>query len=462
MTNILSTLTRIEPTRGLIEYVEQTKPYHSKILDIEIEYVYRDEAVGTATEYETKHITETSPLVEVTYNTLGYGLVWEGRRQAATQYIVSDINYRTGDDVYNGPTHINLSNSFVIDNVTFPVVHAVLINTASNRFALATPYALIDSDPLTNSLTVQGNVVSNLTVGQSIHVNHFRSLGRPVNRSFTVQSVSLVGMNTVIVLVEPISPNAIYPGTVATILSPENLPPWIDHQTAVYVEPMVNGILPTPLVAQRLYYIVPSNIDGEFNLAYKRYPIAYTDYVDIRTTGLLAFNIQVVEPFTPGDQFYLDNTPNGSNNGKYTVKYVTNTAPNQYTIQVYEPIRHVDSVDDTIRGVIKPILLGYDDSPERELVSAPDLFARGRVFDYLQFEFSFSEEDSGAGTVDENPPIGGYSTSGFGDSPGWDDEKLNYNSITSPTTGMSVSPAGFDANPYSISAFDYSPINPTN
>ena len=42
MSTLRDALFRIEPTRGLVSYTEDVKPYHTKILDVLIEYVYEE------------------------------------------------------------------------------------------------------------------------------------------------------------------------------------------------------------------------------------------------------------------------------------------------------------------------------------------------------------------------------------------------------------------------------------
>jgi hypothetical protein len=57
MTNLSQTLFRVDPTEGFVQYVNTVKPYHSKILDVLIEYVH--------TETLTAHFQES---IEFTLN----------------------------------------------------------------------------------------------------------------------------------------------------------------------------------------------------------------------------------------------------------------------------------------------------------------------------------------------------------------------------------------------------------
>lgn len=453
MTNLLSTLTRIEPTRGLIEYVQQTKPFHSKILDIEIEYVYRDLAVGTATEYETKEITKRPPNGDVLFYATGYGITWDSTRLPVAPFLIRAALAGSADDTNN------TSNSFIVDAPIYPTFSSFVLSAKSNRFALTTPYQLISSTD--TSLTLSGDVTSYFQSGQLIGVNFARTAGFPVNRTFTVDSVSLVTGNTVITTTETIPQNAVYPGKVTRFLKGTEVPTWLDKPHAVKVTPAAGGYLPTPLSALDTYYIAPTGIDGEFNLARTRYPVQYTDYVDLTDAGLFELIVQQQEPFVPGEQFAVENTYKSRNNGKYTVKYVVDLGT-QYAVVVYERIdtSTPDGIDPD--GAILPITHGYDEPLDQELAHAPDLYARGRISEVLSFEFIFGLDEIASGDVVENPSSGGYSTAGFGDSGGWDIERSNYAARTTMSSSHIATPSGYDTTFFGLSAFDSSPTNPRN
>lgn len=85
MTNLINqALFRIDPTEGLLLYAEAIKPYHSKVLDVLVEYVYTEPMVVTAVDRHRLNIglpvidpddplrRDASP---VTY-TRGYGLAY--------------------------------------------------------------------------------------------------------------------------------------------------------------------------------------------------------------------------------------------------------------------------------------------------------------------------------------------------------------------------------------------------
>lgn len=83
MSDFNRALFRIDPTEGLLQYVQKVKPFHTKALEVLVEYVYIEPMVVTAT--ERFHLTvglpgfdsfdSDEPATEITYAS-GYGISW--------------------------------------------------------------------------------------------------------------------------------------------------------------------------------------------------------------------------------------------------------------------------------------------------------------------------------------------------------------------------------------------------
>lgn len=69
MTNLTKALFRIDPSEGLVEYIKVVKPYHSKILDINVGYIYDEPIIS--------NVRDSTPQFNITHALGGYGLVWE-------------------------------------------------------------------------------------------------------------------------------------------------------------------------------------------------------------------------------------------------------------------------------------------------------------------------------------------------------------------------------------------------
>lgn len=92
-----SSINKIDPTQGLVDYVMAVKPYHTKILDVLIEYVYTDKINVTVTEDVKWDISETSPVIPTEY-TCGYGYRWDSSGVGSLdQYPVATIISADGE-----------------------------------------------------------------------------------------------------------------------------------------------------------------------------------------------------------------------------------------------------------------------------------------------------------------------------------------------------------------------------
>lgn len=76
MTNLVQSLFRIDPTEGVVQYASAVKPYHSKILDVLVEYIHSEKIDVMMKERWSWRMTFDRPKVDVVH-TCGYGLAWD-------------------------------------------------------------------------------------------------------------------------------------------------------------------------------------------------------------------------------------------------------------------------------------------------------------------------------------------------------------------------------------------------
>lgn len=69
--NLINSLFKIDAAEGLVRYVEAVKPYHSKILDVLIEYVYKEDVKVTVKERWQTDIHQFKPTTDVKLNSNG-------------------------------------------------------------------------------------------------------------------------------------------------------------------------------------------------------------------------------------------------------------------------------------------------------------------------------------------------------------------------------------------------------
>lgn len=97
-----------DPTEGFVQYTQAVKPYHSKILEVLVEYVYNEKIEATVNEKIDWTITLTRPDIEV-ISSCGFGVVWDAPYVVNT-YPNVKIKKAVGDTpieviCYNDPLH---------------------------------------------------------------------------------------------------------------------------------------------------------------------------------------------------------------------------------------------------------------------------------------------------------------------------------------------------------------------
>jgi hypothetical protein len=202
---------------------------------------------------------------------------------------------------------------------------------------------------------------------------------------YTIESSALTGGNTVITVKNSINVAA----TVAGTLSVERLPGWT---SGTQIKLSGTGVQPAPLATAGTYYFVPTTTPGQFNLGHKRYPVVFSDIVDITTLGVGDIKISRGELYYPGAVIKVNHTTTTGNRGTY---YVKSTIPEGAYTRVYV-MQHIDSPNGgtgSIAGTMSMGGTGYDEPPYCPLASAPSLYTDTFIHEHLQFTTTISHRD---------------------------------------------------------------------
>ena len=215
MTTLQDALFRIEPTRGLVSYAEDVKPYHSKILDVLIEYVYEERIDVTVTEKWKWQIHwderwdgdrdaawlagRTPPTV--TYS-CGYGIVWDRATSADVNPPVTIVGISPASHDILGITPTNGATDGIftmVGNVVldFPTGSTFRVNDSSYSNSAHTLPSNITEFTVTGSVYVDGRtrvsvaetilpVVSPVLGTAYARVNSFNENTNPPANSFLV------------------------------------------------------------------------------------------------------------------------------------------------------------------------------------------------------------------------------------------------------------------------------------
>ncbi|TFH06212.1 MAG: hypothetical protein E4H14_11265, partial [Candidatus Thorarchaeota archaeon] len=336
----IQSLFRIDPTQGLVEFVGANKPYHTKILDVLTEYVYAEELNVTFTERWSWVMEFSRPNIGVVYS-CGYGFVWDPLLSLSTPdsllqpLIVIDA---TPAIPAPGAGYEN-SNSFLIQPATFTPFVVAVVSTGNNQLVYVENYDVVGVNTGLKRWLVDDP--SNTLVGQlttpplpkTIFISS--DTGPTGNGQYTVASAThLLGVTTVTV-VESIPVQAVGDGVFNRPFEYDELPQWPSGQAVVLAT--AGGTLPLPIVAGTRYYFQPTATAGRFNLSYKRYPIAYNDFVNLSSLGTGTFTVERNESLVPGALINVTNTSLHRDDGQYTVKNITVDGANE-RIFVYQKL----------------------------------------------------------------------------------------------------------------------------
>lgn len=91
VSNVTPNLFRIDPTEAFVQYVQTIKPYHTKILETLVEYVYTEDVNVTIDENLQISTTFITPPIPPTY-TCDWGNVWGAFDPEAERIIGADTN----------------------------------------------------------------------------------------------------------------------------------------------------------------------------------------------------------------------------------------------------------------------------------------------------------------------------------------------------------------------------------
>lgn len=179
MADFTESLLRVDPTKGLIEYVNTVKPYHSKILDVLVEYIY-EEKVNVIVDEDWKwNISFTTRTDQDVVYSCGYGYRWDPTGITAPEsQPVSFIVGATGKLYIDASTTSDSSTVNITRNTTahqFALYDGVVFTTDTATPFLSDAYLDVISPGRTyyvNPLTgTSFEVYSEVTVDQDNNGN---------------------------------------------------------------------------------------------------------------------------------------------------------------------------------------------------------------------------------------------------------------------------------------------------
>ena len=495
----------LDPTTSFVEYVQDVKPYHTKIFDVLINYAYSDMMRVNLRENIEISVEVSAPGEEPIYYCgpgyepgfgFGYGIYWGGGYGGensdtaaippppATDDPYDDSGY---DDVgYDGTVSSNPSNTIPpVVNVYAPIVQAVtgtstvpdlpansflvttpapvyytvsIINSVSNQLGFVRNYALAGVSPLDKKWVLAGDQTPYITAGTVFYTGAAKT---PTGQ-FTIETISFNGTETELIVKEAIPLTAIGTGYISILVTPEYLPWW---PYGMGVKLMSNDPLPAPLVQGQMYYFIPQDQPGAFNLATVRYPTKDSQYVDLSQLSNQQITLFNAETFVPGMKVVVQGSLNGRNDGNYTVFRVQQEG-DKVRVWPVEPIMYPNDPSRTTDGWLSYDLsegvIQYGFCP---IASADDLFTQVYIGEKLEFrmEISFNDKPSVNMLENRTPEILGWGGVLFGSSYDDDEEAFTVTAVQFASVGGDIDVGniilnGFDTRPFDLAPFDA--VNP--
>lgn len=457
MAALSTLLTRLEPTTGLVSYVETIKPYHTKILDVSVEYIYTDLATMYGTDTADMNICQVDyvlptsafnyaaendcdvccqiqpPVKEVEYS-CGYGRVWDTIPEPIVTFNIVDIILADESN--------RLSNAFVVNSPPPDSFNLAVVVGSTNRLMFVNTHTVLSASPIDRELTLLGQV--DVAANQNITVEYTLSSQQNISREYTVVSSTFDGTNTIVV-VDKTVPSQTIAIIAHTYVAPYDVPRWAYRNAKIEISaPGYNNQL----------FLIPTDAENEFNLSIRRNPQEFSDYLNVESLiGPYAITINKMELYQPGQIIRIQSSRDGLNDGLYYVSFAESVGSNTYVV-VNETIQHAKDPNVPYDGVLFYVEPGFDEPTICNMTSAPDLFGRGTALEGLLIEFELSVNDITIARAQENPITGGFSTKPYGGIQKWDSDVVNVKSISTITDGITLLPSGFDTTSFGNVPFD--------
>lgn len=221
-TRLIDALFRTDPTQGFIGYVQTVKPYHTKILESLVEYVWTEPVNVTVCERWNWEITLSRPQVPTVYDcgfgvmfdpplpfihttyyvkgvTTGLGGVWVIAGNHASLFVAGRL-FVIGRNVGGGSGWYTVASAVDVGaNTEITVVETIPASSTPHGIAYLTDGTvelILDSDPSTNSFLIVGDQTEKFLAGATVQVDN-SYLARN-NGVYIVQASILQGLNTVV------------------------------------------------------------------------------------------------------------------------------------------------------------------------------------------------------------------------------------------------------------------------
>lgn len=115
VTRLVEALFRVDPTEGFVQYVQTVKPYHTKILEVLVEYVWTDQVNVSVCERHNWDMVFTRPQPNVVYD-CNFGVIWDTPYgYATTTFFINGVTTGLGGSWRVAGNHVALFSTMIGD-----------------------------------------------------------------------------------------------------------------------------------------------------------------------------------------------------------------------------------------------------------------------------------------------------------------------------------------------------------
>lgn len=407
---LINALFRIDPTQGFVEYVQTVKPYHTKIVETLVEFVWTEAINVSVIENWDWEINITTPPIPTTYDcgpvvqilssdSVLNTFVVPGNY---TTLLVPGSTFNVVNSSSNNKEYSVTSSSYLAGNTTISVSGSVLTTTI-NDGSIIIPGTVnnvfyikgVVTGP-GGSWTVAGNHAALFNVGRKFLVG--KNIGGG-NGDYTVVLATNVGANTVITVVESIPSTA------------------TPHGTIFRIDASVDFILDS----------------------------------DPATNSFLIQG-SLTDKYFEGSFVFVDNSYIGKNNGNYIVQYTAIESGNT-RVWVKERFYGPKPISNPHNGTMMLTTESGKLPPYCRLATASNLHSDVLIHEHIKFDMSMSQYSTISSAIQENNPRG-WGVSVFGGDP-FGTLGMEFPN-TAPATGILLLPTGLDGELFDIGGVDES------
>lgn len=353
----------INALQGVLQYISVTKPFHTQVLDIEIDYSFREDMLVSISEQafqmDIELTGDNKPLEHQCSD--GYGIVWDDNTETELLPQTTIISASAPEIItvapYNSAGSPLTTQQLQLSNNTtpnfLPVGTQVTFSTNSTlptttpQIYVGVPYevsvsSVFDAPGDYIEVSIDGETITWMTDTYTGDL-YITPINETIN-SFLIDTTINVDYTFTA------------DNITNTLIMSSPRPQW---PVGTKVRVSSTGTLPAPLLPDVDYYVQPIPATDSIQLSYVRYPQHYSQYINITSIGTGTLTITRSETFYNGQK--VEVVGSYLNDGIYFVHRVVQENPTQERVYVLGRVTNTTPNSLLTDGTMMGVSSGYSD-----------------------------------------------------------------------------------------------------